>query len=132
MKMTSLLFLALLSTASGAAMAQYTGPSDGKGAVPNTTKSAVANTPLSNVRAMIASGKDDSHVLLQGRIVRHLGGDKYRFADSTGEIELEIESEHWPANAPIDDKTEVRITGEFDKGRIRKPKVEVERIDIAK
>lgn len=132
MKTTPLLFLALLAAASGSATAQYTGPSDGKGAIPGTTKSAVANVALSNVRALIATGKDDSHVLLQGRIVRHLGGDKYRFADSTGEIDLEIEGELWPANTPIDDKAQVRITGEYDKGRIAKPKVEVERIEMVK
>lgn len=132
MKTSSLLFVALIASASSAAYAQYTGPSEGKGAVPNTTKSAVANVALTNVRALMASGKDDTAVLLQGRIVRHMGGDKYRFADSTGEIDLEIEAEHWPANTPIDDKAEVRITGEFDKNLLRKSKVEVDRIEKVK
>lgn len=132
MKTAFVLSLILLSAASSPAIAQYTGPSDGKGAVPDTTRSAVANLGLSTVRGLTTAGKDDTHVMVQGRIVRHLGGDRYRFADASGEIDLEIESERWPANTPIDDKAEVRITGEYDKGRIRKPKIEVERIDKVK
>lgn len=131
MKTRSLLLMALLSAASASALAQYTGPSAGKGLMPSTTK-GMSNVAVTTAGALNASGKDDTMVSLQGRIVRHLGGDKYRFADSSGEIDLEIETEHWPANTPIDDKTDVKITGEFDKGLIGKPKVEVERIEKVK
>jgi uncharacterized protein (TIGR00156 family) len=93
--------------------AQYAGP----GIAPGT------------VRALLAEGKDDMAVNLQGRIVRHLGSDKYRFADSTGEITLEIDAKIWPANTPVDDKTEVRVHGEYDKPLIGEPEVEVTRIE---
>ena len=129
MKTTALIFVALTGIASSSALAQYTGPSVGKGIVPSTAKSSAANVAITTVRALTASGKDDTIVSLQGKIARHLGGDNYRFVDSTGEVDVEIESEHWPANSPIDDKTEVRIVGEYDKGLISKPKVEVDRIE---
>ncbi len=130
MKTTALILTALIGIASSSAYAQYTGPSAGKGIMPGAKKMpAVAAT---DVRALTATGKDDAHVSLQGRIIRHLGGDNYRFADSTGEIDVEIDTEHWPANTPIDDKTEVRISGEYDKGLVSKSKVEVDRIEKLK
>lgn len=132
MKTTTLLFTAMLGLASASAMAQYTGPSTGKSIIPNTSKTMPAAVAQTNVKALMASGKDDTQVSLQGRIIRHMGGEKYRFADSTGEIDLEIDNELWPANSPIDDKSEVRVTGEYDKDLVSKPKVEVERIEKLK
>ncbi len=132
-KLATLTFVAMaIATVSAGAQAQYTGPSAGKSIIPGVKKAAPQAVPLTTVRALTTAGKDDTAVSLQGRIVRHLGGDKYRFADATGEIDLEIEDEHWPANLPIDDKAEVRVTGEFDKGLVSKPKVEVDRIDKIK
>ena len=130
MKTTSLLLMALISVASTSALAQYTGPGakSGSVAIVKTTKAV----PITDVRTLMASGKDDAEVSLQGRIVRRVGGDDYRFADATGEIDIEIDSEHWPANTPIDDKAVVKITGEFDKGLVSKPKVEVEHLEKVK
>lgn len=107
--------LAALATlvAATASHAQYTGPTA---------------TPT-NVRALLADGKDDMAVVLQGKIVRHSGSDKYRFADSTGEITLEIDAKRWPANLPIDEKMEVRIHGELDKSLMGEAEVDVERIE---
>jgi uncharacterized protein (TIGR00156 family) len=127
MKAACLAFMAMLGV-SGNALAQYTGPSDGKKVIPGSAKKAPHKVALTTVRALMATGKDDTEVSLEGRIVRHIGGDKYNFADSTGDIELEIETEHWPDNTPIDDKTEVRIIGEYDKGLTHSPKVEVNHI----
>lgn len=131
MKTASVMLMALMSVASSAALAQYTGPSTGKSVLPGALKGTPAAVAATNVKALAAL-KDDARVSLQGRIVRHLGGDNYRFADSSGEIDVEIDTEHWPANTPIDDKAEVRISGEYDKGLISKPKVEVERLEKIK
>jgi uncharacterized protein (TIGR00156 family) len=109
---TYLLMFSMLACLSNS-YAQYAGPSIAPG----------------NVRALLADGKDDMPVNLQGRIVRHMGSDKYRFADSTGEITLEIDAKIWPANTPVDDKTEVRVHGEYDKSLIGEPEVEVTRIE---
>ena len=132
MKATTLLFATLIAAASGSAMAQYTGPSAGKSTLASAIKGKAPTVTPTTVKALMATGKDDAHVSLQGRIVRHLGGDDYRFADSSGEIDVEIDNEYWPANMPIDDKVEVRITGEYDKGLVCKPKVEVDRIEKVK
>ena len=128
LKIASLTLMVLFGVSSSA-LAQYTGPVAGKSAVPGTSKKAPYNAAPTTVRALMALDKDDTQVRLEGRIVGHMGGDKYRFADSTGEIDLEIETEHWPANTPIDDTSKVRITGEYDKGLTHKPRVEVERIE---
>jgi uncharacterized protein (TIGR00156 family) len=131
MTKASLIIMALLGAASSAAMAQYTGPSSAKIVLPGVKATAPA-AAATTVGALIKTGKDNALVSLQGRIVRHLGGDDYRFADSTGEINVEIDTEYWPANTPIDDKAEVRITGEFDKDILTKPKVEVNRLEKIK
>lgn len=133
MKATTVLFTTLIAAVSGSAMAQYTGPSEAKkSTLASAIKGKAPTVTPTTVKALMATGKDDAHVSLQGKIVRHLGGDDYRFADSSGEIDVEIDNEYWPANMPIDDKTEVRITGEYDKGLVRKPKVEVDRIEKLK
>jgi uncharacterized protein (TIGR00156 family) len=109
---TPLLILAALACASNS-HAQYVGPT----VAPST------------VRALLADGKDDMAVNLQGKIVRHIGGEKYRFADSTGEITLEIDAQYWPANTPVDGTTEVRIHGEYDKELLGEPEIDVKRIE---
>ncbi len=121
----------LIMGMSGSALAQYTGPSPGQSAIKKALTPNRTVVPMT-VATLTASGKDDAWVSLQGRIVRHTGGDNYRFADSSGEIDVEIDTEHWPANTPIDDKAEVRITGEYDKGLLNKSKVEVDRIEKVK
>jgi uncharacterized protein (TIGR00156 family) len=107
-----LLILAALVFASSS-HAQYVGPT----VAPST------------VRALLADGKDEMAVNLQGKIVRHIGGEKYRFADNTGEITLEIDAKYWPASTPIDGKTEVRIHGEYDKEWLGEPEIDVKRIE---
>ena len=128
MKTTHWIFVATLAAASAASHAQYVGPAPNKGA----GVASAANGAPTTVRALLASGKDDTVVSLQGRIVRHLGGDKYRFADSSGEIDLEIDADKWPANTPIDDKVQVRVHGEFDKNLLTAPEIDVERIEKLK
>jgi uncharacterized protein (TIGR00156 family) len=127
MKTSALILAALVGASSSFAHAQYTGPTAAKGNPPSA-----ATVAPSTVRALLANGKDDTNVSLQGRIVRHLGGEKYRFADSSGEISVEIDAKTWPANTPIDDKAQVRLQGEFDKGLVGEPEVDVERIELLK
>lgn len=129
MKTSTWILASLVGLSSSFAHAQYVGPTTAPSAAPGAATAKVAS---STVKALLATGKDDAQVSLQGKIVRHLGGENYRFADSSGEIDLEIEAKHWPANTPIDDKTEVRVQGEFEKGLVRKPRIEVERIEKLK
>ncbi len=93
----TLLIVPLFSTAVLAA--GYTGPG--------------AKT-INTVAAAQAAG-DDIYVVLQGHIIRKLGDEKYEFKDSTGTITVEIDDEDLPQVA-FDDKTQVKLTGEVDKG----------------
>jgi uncharacterized protein (TIGR00156 family) len=58
--------------------------------------------------------RDDSYVSLRGNIVRHLGKDKYRFRDPTGEINVEIDNDKWLGQNVTPEIT-VDIRGEIDK-----------------
>ncbi|MGS0893864.1 NirD/YgiW/YdeI family stress tolerance protein [Burkholderia stagnalis] len=97
--------------------AQYTGPS----AVVTTT-----------VKDLLANGKDDQHVQLQGRIVKHVGGEDYEFADATGTIRVEIDNKLWAAGQPVGDTNEVKLTGEFERKWSGKVKVDADRIDVVR
>jgi uncharacterized protein (TIGR00156 family) len=58
--------------------------------------------------------RDDTPVVLSGRIVRSLGKDKYVFADSTADIVVEIDHDEWGGvNATPD--TDVVLYGEVDR-----------------
>ncbi|NLG74790.1 MAG: NirD/YgiW/YdeI family stress tolerance protein [Xanthomonadaceae bacterium] len=81
---------------------------------------------VSTVKEVLASRQDDQDVVLRGRIVRHLRGDDYIFADETGEIEIELDDDDFPRDRiPMD--TEVEIRGEVDLDR-NKVTVEVDEI----
>ncbi len=101
----SLLGAATLAAAlgvSGGAMAQYTGPS---------------SVPVMTVKQLLEQGRDDQYATLRGRIVSHDGGDDYTFEDETGRIRVDIDAKDFPAGQSFDDKRQIEITGEFDKGR---------------
>src|SRR5262249_17438725 len=85
---TKRLILALTACCSAfttmAALAQhaaYSGPSTHIGYV---GPSAV---PTMTVRQLLSEGRDDQYVKLIGKIVRHAGGDRYIFADASGELQ---------------------------------------------
>lgn len=57
---------------------------------------------------------DDTPVVLEGNIIKHLGSDKYMFKDETGDITVEIENTKWNGvTAGENDK--VILYGEVDK-----------------
>ncbi|MEM7499826.1 MAG: NirD/YgiW/YdeI family stress tolerance protein [Pseudomonadota bacterium] len=60
---------------------------------------------------------DEAGVTLTGRIVERLGEERYRFADATGEITLDIDDALWRGRR-VDPETELRITGEVDRGLV--------------
>lgn len=119
---TAALTALLAATASGAVLAQYTGPGARKSAQPG-----VART----VSEVLADPRDDRPVELTGRIIRQTGHELYLFRDASGEITVEIDDDDFPASKPVDDKTEVKILGEVDARPLRDPRVEVERLEVA-
>ena len=58
--------------------------------------------------------RDDTHVMLRGRIIQQLGGKHYLFQDDTGTIEVEIENKHWQGQN-VGPEDLVEIYGEVDK-----------------
>lgn len=75
----------------------YTGPS-------------IKATTVSQAKKM----SDDTYVTLQGKIIKHLGKDKYLFKDNTGEITIEIDHDKWRGEtAGANDQVEIH--GEVDK-----------------
>lgn len=115
MKHLAAVLTVALAVLPAAAHAQYAGPS----ALTTTT-----------VKDLVANGKDDQHVQLQGRIVKHIGGEDYEFADATGTIRVEIDDKLWAAGRPVTDKNEVKVTGEFERKWSGRLKVDADRIEV--
>ena len=111
--------IAALSIAAAAlgfpASAQYTGPAD---------------APASKVSAILENPKDDQDVVVQGRLVRKLGDEKYMFSDGSGEIVVEIDDDDF--QGAVDEKTVVELHGEVDTGRNRPPEIEVDSMRVVK
>ena len=70
--------------------------------------------------------RDDSQVVLRGKIERFLGDEKYLFTDSTGTVTVEIDDRLW-AGLSINQNDTVEISGEVDKD-FRGIEIEVNRI----
>jgi uncharacterized protein (TIGR00156 family) len=67
--------------------------------------------------------RDDSPVVLRGRIERFLGDEKYLFSDDSGTITVEIDNGLW-TGLSVNENDTVEISGEIDKD-IRGVEVEV-------
>ena len=83
-------------------------------------------SPVSVAQALTL--RDDSPVILRGRIVRFLGDEKYTFTDSTGSITIEIDRRTW-GTLSVNENDTVEISGEIDRELNR---VEVEVATIRK
>lgn len=112
----------LLASAALTATAQYTGPG-----ARAPTKLSLATT----VAQILREATDDRPVELTGNLVQQTGRELYLFRDSTGEITVEIDSEDFPANQQIGPEVLVKISGEVEDRLMRKPRVEVERLQLA-
>lgn len=109
----ALLLVPLFSTA--ALATGYTGP----GAVTQVTTVAAA-----------LDAADDTPVVLQGQIVKRLQDELYEFKDASGTINVEIDDEHWPAQA-ISEIALVKITGEVDRD-LTSREIDVEYLELVK
>ncbi len=75
--------------------------------------------------------KDDTPVVLIGKIEKNLGNEKYQFSDGTGSIVVEIDDEDW-RGLTVKPEDTVEISGEIDKEFMGTPKVDVDRIQLKK
>jgi uncharacterized protein (TIGR00156 family) len=70
--------------------------------------------------------RDDTPVILQGKIERFLGNEKYLFSDDTGNMVIEIDNKVW-GDLSVDENEVVEISGEIDR-EFRGNEVEVSSI----
>ncbi len=98
--MNKKLFLisALIMGASVMVQAQYINP--------NQTVTTVAQ---------VSQLRDETPVVLMGKIDNALGDEKYQFSDSTGTIVVEIDNDKWN-HVQVTPNDTVQIRGEVDKG----------------
>jgi uncharacterized protein (TIGR00156 family) len=111
--------LALFATA---ALAQYTGP--GK-----TEPQALP--VLRTVAEVLAKPVDDQEVRIEGALVRKTGRDTYQFRDATGEIQVEIDGDDFPAGQPVGPETRVTVLGEVETRVMRAPEIDVDRLVVS-
>lgn len=71
--------------------------------------------------------RDDVPVIMEGKIVRFLGGERYEFVDKTGGVTIEIDDDYnWEGQSVGPDDTVV-IYGEVDRD-FKDFKVDVDRV----
>ncbi|MCL2412589.1 MAG: NirD/YgiW/YdeI family stress tolerance protein [Bacteroidales bacterium] len=84
---------------------------------------------LITVQEALNLRRDDVPVTLQGRIMYQIRSEYYRFADETGQIRVEIPPRVW-GNLRVTADDLVEITGEVDRGFLRRNYIEVRSIRI--
>ncbi|QNS15997.1 YgiW/YdeI family stress tolerance OB fold protein [Mannheimia bovis] len=77
--------------------------------------------------AQVKQQRDDALVTFTGKIVRQVESDEYIVADSTGEIEVEIDGHLWNG-LKVTAADTIRISGEVDK-EIRRVKVDARSVE---
>lgn len=93
----SVIGLLTLMSVSSFAMAAYTGPQE---------QNKVSVAQLKDLA-------DDSWATLEGKLVKHLGGENYLFRDESGEVEVEVDEKVWRGTEVGPDDL-IRIRGEVD------------------
>lgn len=84
-----------------------------------------------NTVAQVQSMKDESKVVLQGYIEKHLGGEDYMFKDDTGSIKVEIDDDDWGGlDVTAQDKIEIR--GEVDTHHLKPTDIDVDSVRLIK
>ncbi|MBP5215992.1 MAG: NirD/YgiW/YdeI family stress tolerance protein [Alphaproteobacteria bacterium] len=97
------------------AKAQFEGP----GAAPN------GPTTVQEALKM----NDETRVVLDGKIIKSLGDEKYIFKDATDEVMVEIDDEEW-GGVKVTPENTVEIIGEVDKDRNEPTKIDVDSIKL--
>jgi uncharacterized protein (TIGR00156 family) len=113
-------FLAL--AAASASYAQFTGPG---------AQQSPASTVLHTVAEVLARPVDDQPVQLTGKLVRQTGRETFVFRDATGEIQVEIDREDFPAGQPVGPDAVVTIDGEVETRLLKKPEIDVEMLRVS-
>ena len=115
--MTLFAAVAVVATAQAQTGGGFANPNPGGFAGPGPGNSALT------VRDALKQ-RDDSWVVLQGRIVASLGDEKYTFQDATGSDMVEIDDDEW-RGITVTPETNLEISGELDKEMFETPKIDV-------
>lgn len=105
---------AVCALVSGAALADFQ---------PNTPQPSpmggfVGGTENVVTVSQVKEMRDDTPVIVQGRIVQRMGDEKYLFEDSTGSITVEIDRKEWRGQTVSPSDT-VKLYGEVDSGMFK-------------
>lgn len=119
---TFILASGFVTALSGAAFAQYTGPSG----TLNNDKDAYTEMSLADI---IADPKDGVHVTVEGMLIRKESDEMYILSDGTSEIGVEIDEDDFPMGE-VSETTTVRIQGEVDTHLTRDADIEADRLEI--
>lgn len=113
--------LVLMLGLSGNAMAQVkTGGFNGPSAITTASKAADVNNM-----------KDDTQVILVGKIEKSLGNEKYLFSDASGSLTVEIDDDDWNG-LNVTPQDTVELVGEVDKDMFGPAEVDVDRVTLKK
>ena len=112
-KLLSVSALALVFGVSTSAMAAFQGP--------ELTTSTVADA---------LKMSDDAAVVLEGKILKSLGDEKYQFSDNTGMVTIEIDNEDW-RGVDVTPQDTILIKGEIDKD-VFSTEIDVDIVELKK
>ncbi|KEQ13977.1 YgiW/YdeI family stress tolerance OB fold protein [Endozoicomonas numazuensis] len=113
--LTAFLAASTIALTTGNAFAEYTGP----GSTPK----------ISDVASINKNPIDDTQVELTGYLTKKIDKETYLFSDGKDSIQVEIDSEDLP-HVSINEKTQVKISGEVEAGSFETTEIEVEKISI--
>ncbi|RXK13561.1 TIGR00156 family protein [Halarcobacter mediterraneus] len=104
------LILASLLFASTTVFADFTGNTSESKSQGGFSGPSISKTTIEQAKTL----KDDKPVVIKGKIIKHLGKDKYLFSDSSGEITIEIDHDDW-RGVNVGPEDTITIYGEIDK-----------------
>lgn len=109
----------------GAAHAEFqetvTTVTTGKGGFSGGTDTIVTTEQITELR-------DDTPVVMTGKIVKRTGGEKYLFQDGAGTVIIEIDDDDW-RGANVTPNDTIKVYGEIDRG-VFNTEVDVDYVEL--
>ncbi|WP_106661782.1 YgiW/YdeI family stress tolerance OB fold protein [Escherichia coli] len=112
--MKKTLIVIMFTAFSFGAFAQQTGFVSSEGQQKYSQGGFAGPSPAVSSVSQAKTRWDDSWVVLEGNIIRHVGHELYEFRDNSGTAYVEIDDKYWMGQS-ISPTDKVRIEGEVDK-----------------
>ena len=113
----------MLAIATAFSAALFTGHAAAQTFGPPASRMAAKTVTVQQAKALA----DDTEVVVEGRITSRIRDEHYRFEDSSGWIEVEIDDDDWNGVETTASQT-LRLIGEVEKSR-RSVKLDVDRVE---